>query len=292
MPQRNVSSMALFREGELLLFDCGEATQIQLTRSELRPGGIGAIFLTHFHGDHVNGLPGLLGSLTLNRRTEPLTIVGPKGLKKWFGCLYDLHILRTGFPMNLVEVEASGEVYRGDGYRVEAHPLSHRVDAWGYAIQEDRRPGRFDLARARELDIPSGPLYGRLQSGESIELAGGRVIVPDEVLGASRPGLKISYCTDTIPCDGALELARDADVLIHESTYPAGEERRAHKRGHSTSADAARCAREGKARRLILTHVSQKHMDLQEILVGAREIFENTEVARDLKTFEVHRREE
>ena len=292
MPQRNVSSMGLFREGELLLFDCGEATQLQITRSDLRPGAIEAIFLTHFHGDHVNGLPGLLGSFTLNRREEPLTIVGPKGLKRWFSCLYDLHILRTGFHMEIVEVEEAGDVYQGEGYRVVAERLCHRVDAWGYALIEEERPGRFDLHRARELDIPSGPLYGRLQRGEAIELPDGRIIQPGDVLGPDRPGLKIAYCTDTIPCEGSLALAKDADVLVHEATYPAGEEKRAHKRGHSTSADAARCALEGGAKRLILTHISQKHMNLNEVLIGAKEIFENSEIAKDLKSFEIERRDE
>lgn len=291
MPQRNVSSMGLFRDGELLLFDCGEATQLQLTRSELRPGAISAIFITHFHGDHVNGLPGLLGSLTLNRREEPITIVGPRGLKKWFACLYDLHILRTGFEMNLVEVEEPGPVYQGDGYQVVAGPLDHRVHAWGYALVEADRPGRFDVQKARELEIPHGPLYGKLQRGESIELSDGRRIQPEDVLGPARPGLKIVYCTDTTPCDSAVELARNADVLIHEATYPAGEEKKAHRRGHSTSADAARCARDAGARQLILTHISQKHLNLKEILSGAVEIFENTAIAKDLKSFQIERRD-
>ena len=292
MPRRNVSSMALFRDGELFLFDCGEATQIQLTRSDLRPGAIQAIFLTHFHGDHVNGLPGLLGSLALNRREEPLVVVGPRGLKKWLRCLHDLHILRTAFTVHVVEIHEPGQtVFSGDGYRVEAHPLNHRVETWGYAFLEDERPGRFDLDRARQLHIPPGPLFGRLQRGESITLDDGRAISPTDVLGPSRPGLKIAYCTDTIPCPEALRLAEDADVLIHDSTYPGGEEAHAQSRGHSTSADAARCALAARARRLILTHFSQKHLHLNDFLHTARAIFPSTEAARDLATFEVQRRE-
>lgn len=291
MPQRNVSSMALFREGQLYLFDCGEATQIQLTRSDLRPGAIEAIFLTHFHGDHVNGLPGLVGSLTLNQRKAPLHIFGPRGLKRWFKCLYDIHILRAGFPLRLHEVTEPGVIHEAHDHHFVAQPLEHRVDGWGYSLIEDERPGRFDLDRARELDIPSGPLYGRLQSGETITLEDGRTIAPDEVLGPSRPGLKITYCTDTTPCPAAVRLSRGADVLVHESTYPAGHEKLAHQRGHSTAGDAARCALESGARRLILTHLSQKYLDLQEFLTGAREIFENTDIARDFSTFEVKRRD-
>lgn len=291
MPRRNVSSMALFREGELFLFDCGEATQIQLTRSDLRPGALEGIFLTHFHGDHVNGLPGLIGSLTLNQRNRPLDIVGPRGLKKWFRCLHDLHILRPGFPVRLREIDGPGEVFEGENYQVEARPLEHRVATWGYALVEDERPGRFDVERAKEIGISPGPVYGRLQSGETVTLEDGRTIEPEDVLGPSRPGLKISYCTDTVPCESAVELAKDADVLIHEATYPAGEEKRAFKRGHSTAGDAARCAREAGVRRLIMTHISQKYLQLDEFLDGAREIFDNVAIARDFSTFEIKRRD-
>jgi ribonuclease Z len=292
MPRRNVSSMALFREGDLFLFDCGEATQLQLTRSDLRPGNLAAIFLTHFHGDHVNGLPGLVGSFTLNRREEPLVIAGPQGLKQWLQCLYELHILRPSFPLLVREIEAPGQiVYEGDGFHVEAMPLKHRVETWGYAMVEEDRPGRFDLDRARELHIPSGPLFGKLQRGEAVTLDDGRTIDPQDVLGPARPGLKVAYCSDTVPCPEAVALARDADVLIHESTYPGGEERRAHQRGHSTSADAARCAVEAGSHRLILTHISQKYLHLDEFVSSARKIFENTEIARDLATFTIERRE-
>ena len=291
MPRRNVSSMALFREGELFLFDCGEATQIQLTRSQLRPGALEAIFLTHFHGDHVNGLPGLIGSLTLNQRTRPLDIIGPRGLKKWFRCLHDLHILRPGFPVRIREVQESGQVYEGENFRFHTGPLQHRIATWGYALEEEERPGRFDVERARELAIPPGPLFGRLQSGQAVQLEDGRTIEPEDVLGPARPGLKIAYVTDTIPCESAVELARDADVLIHEATYPAGEEKLARQRGHSTAADAARCAKKAKARRLIMTHISQKYLHLDEFVGGARQIFANTEAARDFSTFEIKRRD-
>jgi ribonuclease Z len=290
-PHRNVSAMALFREGKLYLFDCGEATQIQMTRSPLRPGSLEAIFLTHFHGDHVNGLLGLVGSQTLNQRDAPLTVVGPSGLRRWFKCMRDLHILWPSFRLDATEVTAEGIVYEEEDFHVEAMALNHRVETWGYAFVEKARPGRFDLDKARALGIPPGPMYGRLQRGESIVLDDGRQIHPDDVLGHARPGLKIVYCTDTAPCENAIRLAQDADVLVHEATYPAGDEKLAHSRGHSTAADAARVAREARVHQLVLTHVSQKYMRLDQLRDQAREIFPNTVVAHDFFELDVKRRE-
>ncbi len=289
MPQRGVSSVALFREGKMYMFDCGEATQIQLSKSSLRPGALEAVFLTHFHGDHVNGLPGFVGSLTLNRREDPLDIYGPQGLNHWLKTLRDLHILWPSFPVHARENDTPGVVMERSDFHVEVARLRHRVETWGYALVEKDRPGRFDLERARELGIPPGPMYGELQRGHDVELDDGRTITPDQVLGPARPGLKIAYVTDTSPCDGAVELARDADLLIHEATYAAGDERLAHERGHSTAADAAHCAQQAGAKRLILTHISQKYLRLDEIAAGARKIFPNTQVAHDLMEVEIER---
>ncbi len=291
LPSRGVSSVALFRDGQMFMFDCGEGTQVQLARSSMRPGTLEGIMLTHFHGDHINGLPGLLGTLALNQRQGGLPIIAPRGLKAWFKTMRQVGILNPGFPMALTEVEQQGTILSGDGWRIEAHRLKHRVPCWGYAFIEDARPGRFDLERARELGVPPGPMFGKLQRGQSVELADGTTIEPAQVLGPARPGLKVAYCCDTVPCDGAIDLARDADVLIHESTYLAGEESMAHKRGHSTCADAARCAKEAGARQLILTHFSQKHPRTEPFLEGAREIFEPCVAARDFFEFEVKRRE-
>lgn len=292
VPTRNVSSTALFRDGKLFMFDCGEGTQVQLAKSSVRPGAIAGIFLTHFHGDHVNGLPGLIGTLALNQREEPLTVVGPVGLRRWLRTLRDTGILIPGFPLELIEVGEPGEVLSGEGWRIEAGPLDHRVPCWGYAFIEDARPGRFDLGAAKALGVPPGPLFGVLQRGDPVELEDGTVITPDQVLGPARPGLKIVYACDTRPHDDVVAFAQDADVLIHESTFPGGEERKAHKRGHSTSADAARCAKRARARRLILTHFSQTHHRLDAFLKPARKIFERTEAAHDLWECEVMRREE
>lgn len=292
MPTRNVSSVALFRDGELFMFDCGEGTQVQIARSNLRPGALCGIFLTHFHGDHVNGLPGMLGTLTLNQRDAPLPLVGPKGLQSWLKALRDVHILHTGFRLNIQEVEQPGVVFRGDGFRIEAMALNHRVPCWGYTMIEDDRPGRFNVEKARALGVTPGPMFGELQRGQSITLDNGTEVHPDQVLGAARPGLKIAFVWDTVPCANTIALAQDADILIHESTYPGGQERMAHKRKHATSADAARCARDANVKQLILTHFSQKHMRLSDFVDSARKIFPNTIAAHDLMEYEVTRVDE
>ncbi|MBA2664363.1 MAG: ribonuclease Z [Bradymonadaceae bacterium] len=291
-PQRNVSSMALFRDGELFLFDCGESTQIQMAKSVLRPGALKAIFLTHFHGDHVNGLPGLVGSQTLNQRHEALDIVGPRGLKRWLKCLRELNILWPGFQVRSHEVTEPGIVFEHPEFHIESVALKHRIETWGYALVERDRPGRFDLEGARALGVPHGPMYGRLQRGEAVTLEDGRTVLPQDVLGPPRAGLKIVYCTDTSPCAGAIELARNADVLVHEATYPGGDERLAHERGHSTAADAARCALEAGAKKLVLTHISQKYVRPDIFLEHARAIFPNTVIAQDFFELEVKRRDD
>jgi ribonuclease Z len=200
--------------------------------------------------------------------------------------------LWPSFPVRIHEIQKPEVVYDHGSFQVEAKPLNHRVKTWGYALEEADRPGRFDIGAARELEIPEGPMYGRLQGGEAIELEDGRVIDPDQVLGPDRPGFKLAYCSDTRPCDSTRELAEGADVLIHEATYPEGEEALAHQRGHSTAADAARCASHADVRRLFLTHISQRYTNLDAYATAVQDIFPNTQAARDLMTVELSRRDD
>lgn len=286
-PERNVASTALFRNGALVLFDCGEGTQMQITRSNLRPGSIRIICISHFHGDHINGLPGLLGTLQMNQRTEPLLLVGPKGIKTYIQTLSRLGVIGLGYPLEIREITEPGILYEGEEITLAADRLKHRITSWGFRVTERDRPGRFDVARARALEVPEGPLFGRLQRGETVEGRDGRVVTPDMVLGPVRRGLAVAYCSDTQPCPGSIRLAAGADMLIHEGTYAPGEETIAHRRGHSTMADAARIAQQAGVGELVITHISQKYVRTNAFLKSVCKIFPATRIAEDLDTFDL-----
>ncbi len=284
---RNVSCTAVFREGELILFDCGEGAQTQLTRAKLRPGALQLICISHFHGDHINGLPGLLGTLQLNQRTKPLTLIGPEGLNRYTRGLMRLGVLGVRYGLNIIEISRPGVVYRHRGFEISAQRLKHRITCWGYRLVELDRPGKFDVEAAKALGVPPGPMFGRLQNGETLTLDDGHVVSPQQVMGARRCGRSLAYCCDTQPCEGALKLAQGVDLLLHEGTYAPDEENLAHTRGHSTMADAARTAREAGAKRLIITHISPKYLRTDGFERSVREIFPRTRIARDLDVFEL-----
>src|SRR5437016_9715561 len=253
---RNVASVAVLMDGRALLFDCGEGTQHQLMRSAVRFGAIEAIFLTHLHGDHLFGLPGLLASMSLNAREKPLALYAPAGIAAFMRALPLYH---TSFDLEIHEIECgtgSQPVRRGDGYAVDAAPLVHSAPCFAFRIVEDDRAGAFDVARAVALGLSPGPAYGRLQRGESVG-----DVEPSDVLGPARPGRRIVYCTDTRPCEAAIDLARGADVLIHEATYGADMAAEAIDRYHSTAAEAAAVAREAGVGQLILTHISPRYTE-------------------------------
>jgi ribonuclease Z len=293
---RNVSAMAVVREGEWLLFDCGEATQTQVMRAGLSPNRLAAIFITHLHGDHFNGLPGFLSTMGLDRRERPLALAGPRGIRQYLDVLARLKILYVNYPIDVKEFapadfrdsdSQSLLVYETPAYEVIAAPLNHRIFAIGYRVEERPRPGKFDVERARALGIPAGPLYGRLQSGHSIQLEDGRVIDPREVVGPPRPGKSVAYCTDTRPCESSVALGRNADLLIHEATYTEDLIEEAEDFGHSTASQAARIAERAAARRLLITHFSTRYPDSSPLLEEARAIFADTLMARDLMEVEV-----
>ncbi|HJQ69558.1 MAG TPA: ribonuclease Z [Blastocatellia bacterium] len=297
--RRNVSGLAVAREGEWLLFDCGEATQTQIIKAGLNPNRLTSIFITHLHGDHFNGLSGLLSTMGLDRRTRDLTLVGPRGINDYLDTLARLKILYVNYPLDLREfgpqrsaarrADSNGMAvaYEAEQYRVSFLPLDHRVFTLGYRIEEKPRPGRFNLDRARELGIPEGPLYGRLQSGHDVELADGRVIRPSDVLGPPRPGKSVAYCTDTRPCGASVELARGVDLLIHEATFTEELAEEAREFGHSTARQAAEIARLAGARALLITHFSTRYPDPRPLLEEAREVFPETIMADDLIEIEV-----
>jgi ribonuclease Z len=269
--ERNVSSVAVVLDGTVLLLDCGEGTQHQLLRAPVRSGAIEAICITHLHGDHVYGIPGLLATMTMNARAAPLTLVGPDTLRDYIG-----GVLATTDHNPVFPVDVAPPPYRGRGFTVVAAPLDHRIPAIGYCVIEDDRPGAFDVEKARALGIPPGPAYGDLIRNND-----------PRVMGPPRRGRRIAYCTDTRPCASAVELARGADVLIHEATYTRAMEKEADERGHSTAAGAARIAAEAGVARLILTHFSTRYRDAEELVAEARAIFPTTEAASDFACFEV-----
>lgn len=289
--ERSLPSVAVQRQGELFLFDCGEGAQMQYRRAGLGFAPLTAIGITHLHGDHVLGLLGLLMSLQMADRTEPLDLYGPPGLGEYLhGARRALHT-RFGYRLNLQEESGPALFRQTDAYRITAAPLDHRLLCLGFRVEEQPRPGRFNLEVARELGVPAGPLFGKLQRGEEVTLPDGRTVRPDQVLGPTRPGAVLAYCTDTRPCENAVELGRNADVLIYEGTFDAGMPEEAWKKGHSTVAQAAEIAKAAGARQLVITHLSPRYLDTAPLLAQARAIFPNTRIARDLARVEVHHRE-
>ena len=284
--KRNVTSIAIKRGGEIILMDCGEGTQRQIQRSGLSYMQIKSIFISHFHGDHFLGLPGLIQTMQLNDREEPLRIYGPRGTREIVEELKNLGHFKPSYEIEGIDLDEGDEV-RFDGYSVKPFRVKHNVPTLGFVLEEDQRPGRFNKSKALELGIPEGPLFGKLQRGESVRLKDGRIITPDMVLGPPRPGRKIVYSGDTRPCDKVIEYAKDADILIHDSTFLSDLEDLAREYAHSTARQAAETASKANVDKLILTHISPRYVDDKEFEREAREIFDNSLVARDFMKIEV-----
>jgi ribonuclease Z len=283
---RNVAALAVQREGEMLLFDCGEGTQRQMMRY-----GVGftlrEIFFTHYHADHMLGVTGLLRTMGLQDRTAPVTLYGPKGAQKVLGAAVSLGIERNKFPVEIVEIGAGDRLRRQD-YDIIVFETEHRGGTVGYALREHARLGRFNPERARALGIPEGPLWGDLHRGKTVTLPDGRSVEPAELVGEPRPGRALVYTGDTRPHLAVVEAARGADLLVHEATFGGDELERAHETGHSTASEAGRVALEAGVRRLVLTHISSRYnRDASELLAEARAVFPETLIARDGMTLDV-----
>lgn len=292
---RNVSSVALRlpQRAEIWLFDCGEGTQHQFLRSDLRISQIKRIFVTHLHGDHIFGLMGLLASCGLAGHVENIEVYGPPGLKQYLkACMKYSH---TNFYYGLqVHTVEPGLVYEDRDFSVTASLLKHRVTAFGYRISEKDRPGKFDVTKAKALGIPSGPIYGQLKQGETVTLSDGRIVKGSQLCGPTETGRKLVYCTDTVFCENAIALAQDTDVLIHEATFAHQDAHLAFERLHSTTTMAAQVALAAQVKQLIITHFSPRYapgntLQLDDLLQEARAIFPQTILAYDFLTYEIQR---
>jgi ribonuclease Z len=276
--RRGLPATLVRRSGDRLLFDCGEGTQRQLVRSvgllELEE-----VFVTHFHADHVLGLPGMLKTFSLRQRERPLTVYGPVGLRRLFAGLEPL-IGRTSFEVGLVELEPNVELER-DGYRIASFAVDHGLPALGYALVEEPRPGEFDPLRARELGVAPGPDFGRLQQGETVN-----DVRPDQVMGEPRRGRKVVIAGDTTPCEMTRLVAFEADLLVHEATFLEEEAERAAETRHSTARQAAELAASARVAMLALTHVSPRYGG-GELREEARAAFGRVIVPRDFDSVEI-----
>ena len=278
-PRRGLPAILLRAGGERILLDCGEGTQHQLLRSIGLPE-LDAIFITHLHLDHWLGLPGMIKTFDMRDRDRPLDVFGPPGLKQLFQQTLRPIIGRTGYPLNVIELEHHEEVGFGD-FVIASFPVNHRVEAYGYAFIEDDRPGRFDVEAARALGVAEGPDFGRLQRGETVN-----GVKPEQVVGEDRAGRRIVYTGDTAPVQSVEIYAAGADVLVHEATFCEDERGRARETGHSTARQAATTALEAEVKLLVLTHLSTRYFP-RDIRDEARAVFENTVVPRDFDSIEV-----
>lgn len=284
--KRNVSSVAIKRGSEILLFDCGEGTQRQFQQSNLSYMQISKIFITHFHGDHFLGLPGLIQTMQLNDRDKPLHIYGPKGMNELIDRLLALGYFRSSYKIISHEINNDDKIEFED-YNIYTLKVKHNVPAFSYCFSEHQRPGKFNKPKAIEIGIPEGPLFSKLQRGQSVTLANGKKITPSMVLGPSRKGRMIVISGDTKPCEEMIAFSKDADVLIHEATFDTELTKIAKEYGHTTALQAAEIAKKANVKKLFLVHISPRYLDYQVLQNEARKVFLQSFVPRDFHEIEV-----
>ncbi|USB35055.1 ribonuclease Z [Paenibacillus sp. YPG26] len=294
--QRNVTSLALRMYEErrsFWLFDCGEGTQHQVLRSPLKLSKLEKIFITHLHGDHLFGLPGLLSSRSYQGGDTPLVLYGPKGLEQYVRMSLGISESHINYEL-IVKEHNGGLIFEDDSIRVESALLEHRIDSYGYRVTELDKPGRLDFEALAKLGVKPGPLYGKLKRGESIESESGTVHAKD-VLGVPKKGRVVTILGDTRPCSAGIQLARNADVLVHEATFSHEMVETAYNYYHSTAVQAAETALAAQARQLVLTHFSSRYKDdeqLEVLLEEASTVFPNTRLAKEHELVPVWRSEQ
>jgi len=284
---RALPSVVVKRKNEVLMFDCGEGVQRQMITASVGFHRKMKVFVTHMHGDHVLGLPGLLQTMSLLDRQQKLEIFGPVGIKAFVDAIRDTVQFVLTFPIEIHEIKKGGVICEEKEYEVKAAQTDHVIPSLAYALIEKPRPGRFNPKKAEALGVPEGPLWSRLQRGEKVKTPKGRVIKPEQVVGAPRPGRKIVYSGDTRPIESFLRLVEGADLLIHEATFDDELLDKAIEDGHSTPSQAAETAKKARVKRLVLTHLSSRYKNPQSLLEQARKIFSKVDVAQDFMEIEV-----
>lgn len=292
--ERNVTSLALRLLDErrsFWLFDCGEATQHQILRSPLKLSKLEFIFITHLHGDHLFGLPGLLSSRAYQGGDTPLVLFGPPGLKRFVNTVLELSESRINYKLEIVEHEG-GRLFEDDSFRVDSAKLEHRIDSYGYRIEEKSQPGKLNQALLQKHGLTPGPLYGRLKRGETVQTADGTILHPNDVLGEPKRGRVVTILGDTRPCPAELPLAEGADTLVHEATFMHDLVDTAYTYHHSTARQAAEVALKSGCKSLYLTHFSSRYKyesQLQQLLSEAKEVFPNSHLAHEHEMYPVLR---
>ncbi|OCG21307.1 MULTISPECIES: ribonuclease Z [unclassified Gilliamella] len=290
--QRNVSSILLDlrqERGRLWLFDCGEATQMQMQKAKFSLAKLEVIFLTHLHGDHLFGLPGVLASRSSMQNQSPLTLIAPKGIKQFIETVIEISYSWLTFPLNIIELEGDGIVFDDNLFQVEAKLLQHRVPCFGYRVIEKDLPVQLDINKLKQDNIQIGSFYNDLKNGKTVSLTDGRIIHGIDYQTKIKKGKKLAILGDTIPCQASIELANDVDLLVHEATQKHALVDKAIERGHSTTVHAATIAKQASAKRLIMTHISPRYSlnDNKKLVNEAKNIFVNTEIATDFATFHI-----
>ncbi len=286
-PERSLPAVLIKRQNEQLMFDCGEGIQRQMIKAKVGFHKKTKIFISHMHGDHVLGLPGLLQTMALMDRQKKIEIFGPEGTKQFLECVRETLQFGLTFPIEIHEVCDAGVACEEKDYVVEAAKSNHVVPSLAYAFVEKPRPGKFYPEKARSLGVPEGELWSKLQHGDKIKLPNGRVISPEEIMGLPRQGRKIVYTGDTRPFKGFARFAANANLVIHDATFDDALSEKAGVDGHSTPSQAAQQAKKAKAKKLILTHISARYADVGVLLEQAQRVFKNTLVAEDFMELEL-----